>query len=247
MYRERRYRQASHAPDLYAFEVMVQETDLFIQAERDLSSLARKVVEELRDQLEGYLSFHPEFGTSLLPLAPSPLSPPIAHLMATAASRAGVGPMAAVAGSFAELLGQELFAYSSELIVENGGDIFLRSSRPRVVGVHAGKSPWSDRLGLRVKSQGQPLGICTSAGALGHSFSLGRAEAVVILAPSAALADAVATAAGNRIQRKEDIPETLRWIRSIPGVTGALLIAESELGAWGDFELIDLESEGTLG
>jgi ApbE superfamily uncharacterized protein (UPF0280 family) len=86
---------------------------------------------------------------------------------------------------------------------------------------------------LKVKSRGEPLGICTSAGAVGHSLSLGATDAVVIIAGSAALADAVATRVGNKVQRKEDIQAALEFAQSITGVRGAVVILGGNLGAWG--------------
>ncbi|MDH7499611.1 MAG: UPF0280 family protein [candidate division NC10 bacterium] len=241
MYQERAYQRISGAKDLVGFEVEVKETHLWIQAERDLSAAARQVVIRLRDELESYICHRPEFATSLQPLSPSPFAPPIVQLMISSAQAAKVGPMAAVAGAMAELVGKELASLSKEMIVENGGDIFLQSARPRVVKVYAGVSPFSDRLGLKVKSGGEPLGICTSAGRVGPSLSLGVADAAVILANSPALADAVATRMGNRVQRREDIPVALKVARSIPGVRGALLIVGEGLGAWGELEILRLE------
>ena len=84
------------------------------------------------------------------------------------------------------------------------------------------------------------MGICTSSATVGHSLSLGAADAAVILANSAALADAVATRVGNRIQQKGDIPAALELAQSIPGVTGALVVLGGDLGAWGDLEMVDL-------
>ncbi len=123
--------------------------------------------------------------------------------MAAAAQTAGVGPMAAVAGAIAECVGRELLEFSPEVIVENGGDIFLKVSHRRTVGIFAGDSPLTGRIGIQIEARDTPLGVCTSSGTVGHSLSFGRADAVVVLAPAAALADAAATAIGNRVSRKE--------------------------------------------
>jgi len=240
VYQERAYRRISRAKDLVGFEVEVKETNLWIQAERDLSEPARYIVIRLRDELESYISHHPEFAASLLPVSPSPFAPPIVQLMILSSEVAKVGPMAAVAGAIAELVGKDLASLSKELIVENGGDIFLQSERARVVEIYAGTSPFSHSLGLKVESRGEPLGICTSAGTVGHSLSLGVADAAVMLANSSALADAAATRVGNRVQRKEDIPAALELARSIPGIRGALLIVGGDLGAWGELEIVEL-------
>jgi ApbE superfamily uncharacterized protein (UPF0280 family) len=240
MYWERAYRGFAQARDLIGFEVQVKETDLWVQAESDLSLRCREIVIRLRDELESYITAHPDFASSLLSILPSPFSPPIVQLMASAAEKADVGPMATVAGAIAELVGKELVSLSPELIVENGGDIFLQSQRSRVAQVYAGSSPFSLRIGLKVESRGEPLGICTSAGTVGHSLSLGATDAVAIIADSAALADAVATRVGNKVQRREDIQAALKLAQSIARVRGAVVILGGNLGAWGDLEVVDL-------
>jgi ApbE superfamily uncharacterized protein (UPF0280 family) len=99
--------------------------------------------------------------------------------------------MASVAGFFSEKVGKFLAHYSRDVIVENGGDIWMKSNRIRRVGIFAGSSPFSQRIGLEIGPKRTPLGICTSSATVGHSLSFGKADAVVILAPSAILADAV--------------------------------------------------------
>lgn len=240
MYQERLYRRLAQARDLVGFEVEVEETNLWVQAESDLSTTCREVVVRLRDELESYITAHPEFASSLLPVLPSPFSPSIVQLMVSSSEKAKVGPMAAVAGAIAEMVGKELARLSPELIVENGGDIFLQSKRPRVARIYAGSSPFSQRIGLKVEPQGNPLGICTSAGTVGHSLSLGATDAVAIVADSAALADAVATRVGNKVQKREDISPALEVARSIAGVRGAVVILGENLGAWGELEVVDL-------
>jgi uncharacterized protein len=240
MYQERAYRRVAQASDLLGFEVQVKETDLWVQAESDLYLRCREIVTQLRDELESYIEAHPEFASSLLPVPVTPFVPPIVQLMISSSREANVGPMAAVAGAFSELVGKGLASLSPELIVENGGDIFLQSKSPRVAEIYAGSSPFSRKVGFRVESRGEPLGICTSAGTVGHSLSLGAADAVVIIAGSPALADAAATRVGNKVQRKEEIQGALELARSIPGIRGALVILGDSLGAWGELEVVDL-------
>ena len=132
--------------------------------------------------------------------------------------------MAAVAGAIAEAVGEALLPASPELIIENGGDIFLASSRPRRVGLYAGRSPFSGRLGLRIDPTLTPLGICTSSGTVGHALSFGEADAVVVLSPDAALADAVATAAGNLVKSKDHIPRAIEFAAGIEGIIGILIV-----------------------
>ncbi|MCL2766915.1 MAG: UPF0280 family protein, partial [Peptococcaceae bacterium] len=203
-YHNRTYRQQFRQDDLTYFQVVVKETDLAIGVRRErfdlaLTVWAEELVREQRRLLEEYIQSDPDFLHTLEPHQLRQGSPELAVRMAEAANQAGVGPMAAVAGAFAEYVGQKLVKRSKDVIVENGGDIYLRSTRQRCIGVFAGDSVLSGRIGLEIRPEDTPLGICTSSGSVGPSLSLGKADAAVILAPTASLADAVATAAANMV------------------------------------------------
>lgn len=240
MYQPRQYRHWVQGKELVSFNVFVKETDLYIRASSDLSSQARKLVLECRNQLEGYISQYPLFASSLKPLLVAEDAPQIVSEMADAAQRFGVGPMASVAGAIAQFVGGVLLRHTPEVIVENGGDIFIKSSKDRVVAIYAGRSPLSGRLGLEIKGKDTPLGICTSSGTVGHSFSLGRADAVVVVAKSAALADAAATAIGNIISQPEDIPTGIDLAQRNSEISGALIIKDDRMGVWGKIKICQL-------
>ena len=223
--------------DLLPFTVTVKETDLYIRALSNLERKAYKLVSKYREQLEKYAGKHPEFPTSLQPLPVTTEMPQIVKQMSEAALAAGVGPMAAVAGAIAEFVGRDLLPFSSEVVVENGGDIYLRSLRKRIIGIYAGKSPLTGKIGLEIEAQDTPLGICTSSGTVGHSLSFGRADAVVALAQSAALADAAATAIGNLIQQPEDINKGIEFARGIKSLKGVVIIKDDNVGFWGDVKI----------
>jgi ApbE superfamily uncharacterized protein (UPF0280 family) len=157
--------------------------------------------------------------------------------MAQAALKAEVGPMASVAGAIAEYVGKELLTFSPELIIENGGDIFMKSIRRRMVGIFAGSSPLTGKIGLEINAQDAPLGICTSSGTVGHSLSYGKADAVVVLSPSATLADAAATAIGNRVCEAGDINDAIEFGKGISDLKGLLIIKDDNVGVWGDVKL----------
>jgi len=244
-YTERTYRSLHRQGDLIHFQVAVRETDLDIGVRRERFSpeLARWVEELVRKEralLEEYISKDPAFKTSLVPHPTEAGAPPLAVEMAEAARLAGVGPMAAVAGAFAQLVGKALARRSRDVIVENGGDIFIKTARPRKVGIFAGPSPFTHRIALEIQPGQTPLGICTSSGTVGHSLSFGKSDAVVILAPSAPLADAVATAAGNLVQREEDVQKAVDFAAAVPGVMGAVAIKGEKLAAWGQIKLVPM-------
>jgi len=224
------------------------ETDLAIRLpaglwQPELAAALNARIGELRAQLQAYIERDPAFAASHTPHSPSDDAPDIAHAMARAAAVAGVGPMAAVAGAFAQAAGEFLAVCGTEVIVENGGDIYLATTKDRIVGIFAGPaSPYTGTLGLKILAAQQPLGICTSSGTVGPSFSYGKADAAVILATDALLADAAATALGNLVQTPVDVGAAVKFAATLPGVTGALAICEKDLAAWGAIELIDLNS-----
>jgi len=229
---------------LSAYAVTVKETDLQVQTVGDLFGPARELVLEHRGYLEAYIRQHPGFVPALTPWSIAGPAPAIVRDMAEAGSAVGVGPMAAVAGAIAEQVGRGLLVRSGEVIVENGGDIFLRTTQPATIAVFAGRSPLSLKLGVRVDGGSQALSVCTSSGTVGHSLSFGRADAACVVARSCALADAAATAIGNRIRSAADLAEAIAFGRTIPGVIGLLAVAGERMAAWGEIEIVPLGGKG---
>lgn len=236
----RTYRTRMARSGLVSFQVKMRETDLMILAERNLSDAAMMVVMQQRRQLEHYIAQHPGFLETLIPWPPDVLAPSLVQAMIRATAQVNVGPMAAVAGAIADAVGQELLTRSQEVIVENGGDIFLKITGPATMALFAGRSPLSLKVGIRLQPEQSPLGVCTSSGTVGHSLSLGRADAACVLASTAILADAAATALGNRVKESKDIPAALEWLGDIPDVWGGIVIVGEKLGAWGEVELTPL-------
>lgn len=239
------YRRLHEGHDLVYFTVKLKESDLAIGVDRtsysdSLVSMCRKELVCIRAELESYILLQPSFQHSLQPIQLLPSAPPLICLMGEAAWQAGVGPMAAVAGTVAQAIGERLDPVVKSVIVENGGDIYLNSHRERVVAVYAGRSKFSQRIGLRVNVKKQPLGICTSSGTVGPSLSFGCADAVVIMGYPAALADAVATRIGNLIHSEEDLMKAVETAQDIPGVTGVLAIKNDTMAAWGAVELVPI-------
>lgn len=242
------YRDWVRDRDLVSFSVAVKESDLCVRATRNLGRKALKVLLKHRAALEGYIERHPGFLTALAPLAVGRDAPLVVRDMAEAASKAGVGPMAAVAGAVAELVGRELLPLSREVIVENGGDIFLRTRKTRSIGVWAGESsPWSGRLALRIEPRDTPLGVCTSAGTVGHSRSFGRCDAAIAVSASASLADAAATAVGNLIWSAADIEKGIDFARGLDGIRGVVIIKDDRIGVWGQVRLAEIGAGETKG
>ena len=238
MYEPRNYRRWIKDRDLISFRAVVRETDLYISALSNLKEIAVKAIRKHRQPLEEYSVSHPLFLHSLEPYAVENNAPAIVKEMSNAATIAGVGPMAAVAGAIAEAVGKDLLAYSPEIIVENGGDIFIKSLKKRYIGIYAGSSPFTGKIALEIEAENSPLGICTSSGTVGPSLSLGAADAVITLAPSAALADAAATAIGNRIMAVTDIDKEIEQGGSNYGLMGLVIIKDDRIGLWGRVKLV---------
>ncbi|MCX5906468.1 MAG: UPF0280 family protein [Deltaproteobacteria bacterium] len=239
-FRERRYRHLVSPQGFISFQVRVKETDLFIRATRDLTEKTREAILRYRYQIEYYISQHPDFYRTLIPFPEDEFAPAIIRAMVQAGRAAGVGPMAAVAGAVAEFVGRELLPLSPEITIENGGALFISTASEVRVGIFAGASPLSLRLGWRVPPRNGGWGLCTSSGTVGPSLSFGKADAVCVLAPSAALADAAATAIGNVIVSAEDVPQGLESAKKIPGICGVVVIVSDKLGAWGEVELTEI-------
>ncbi|SDB70679.1 UPF0280 family protein [Belnapia rosea] len=147
-----------------------------------------------------------------LPLLRAPLGPdrlvmhgPVARRMAAAVwpFRADfITPMAAVAGAVAEEVLAALAKTTglTTAYVNNGGDIalFLAPGAMLRVGVVPHLAQAAPEALIRIGAMDPVRGIATS-GWPGRSFSLGIADAVTVLARSAAEADAAATVIANAV------------------------------------------------
>lgn len=239
-YEERKYRKHARSKDLVKFTAIHDETDLLILADKDLKKAALASIARHREEMEEYIGSDPLFITAFKPYRIRFKAPSIVKDMARAARRTKVGPMAAVAGAIAEYVGKDLLKRSDEVIVENGGDIFLKINTPKKIGIYAGNSRFSNKIAIEIDPKETPLGICTSAGTVGHSMSLGKADAVVVKAKSTALADAAATAIGNVIRSPVDLDAGLRLAKKIRGLKGVLIIKDDYMGAWGRMKIVPM-------
>jgi len=239
----RTYRQNLRPrPGETAFQVVVAQTDLFVVAERPLAREIGDFAAVLRSGLATYLLLHPDFRDSLVPVAPLGHAPEIARDMAEATARFGVGPMAAVAGAVSQAVADRFAGVSPNLLIENGGDVFLHSRVERTVALLARPAEGA-RLGLRFPPESLPAAICASSAKVGHSLSLGRADMVTVVADRGAVADAAATALANRLATAEDLEDMLRLAGSWAGrgVRGVFAQIGDMAGMVGDIELVALE------
>ena len=188
----------------------------------------------LRRDLEAYLERHPEFFRSLVPVGVLAGAPESACRMAAAAARVGVGPMAAVAGTFAQMAAAAAMRRgASEAIVENGGDLYVRSPAAVTVGLYAGAASPLRGLAFLLPPERLPLALCSSSGRLGHSYSRGTCDLATVIASDAALADAAATCAGNAVRGSGDLEATVEATLRIRGVQAVLLVKDDRVAMGG--------------
>lgn len=236
-----RYYRTEVSGRLTQFGVRYFESDVLIRARRDLTPQAEEAVRRAHGQIRAYCERFPEFRATLTPLAVDERAAPVVRAMMRAGKAAGVGPMAAVAGAVADVVGRRLQRYSRDVIVENGGDIFLAVSRVCRVGLFAGPASVFNRLAIRIAPSQTPCGICTSSATMGHSLSFGKTQATVVMARSAALADALATSFGNIVQSDEDIELALTRARRMRAVRGIIIVMRDKVASYGNiaWEILD--------
>ena len=195
--------------------------------------ITQEIVKQRRI-LSDYIGRHPEFLTALTPVKRHADAPTIARRMHTASESTGIGPMAAVAGTTAQMAAEAaLAAGGTEAVVENGGDIYISSPEEVVIGLYAGESPLSGKLGLGIQPGEMPLAVCSSSGRMGHSLSLGDCDLATVTSDDASIADAAATLACNLVSSIDDVDPVMAKILAIPGVRGVLIIKDERIGISG--------------
>jgi len=244
MYDPRFYRQQFNSDRFNYFKIIYKETDLYVGVDTysnidEIKVFAENYIFDLRNELEEYIKKNTDFNISLIPIDFDNNAPEIAKQMMKAAEKPGTGPMAAVAGAFSEFLGKAIINNFSinEVIIENGGDIFLKNKIEKTISIYAGSSPLSEKIGLVIPPLNNLIGICTSAGTFGHSFSFGEADAVMIACESTLLADAYATAFGNIVYNEDMIDPIINKVKSIPEIFSCIIIKGEKMGVCGKLEI----------
>jgi uncharacterized protein len=226
---------------LSSFQLDFGQTHLKITADISCKEAALNELMSNYNLLVAYINKNPLFKTSYDPLNVNEDSPRIVKLMSESSKICNVGPMAAVAGAFSELIGQRIVTEGAyDVLVENGGDIYLNLKHSILVGIHSGPSPLSDKIGFKVKPKDTPCGICTSSATVGPSINLGKADSITVVAETAVLADAAATAVGNVVHNPKDIELGLSKGKEFAGVRGVVIIIGENIGVCGNIpELVE--------
>lgn len=236
------YRKSVDGKGLVSFKVTVKETDLLIHARSNLQKEATEIVLKYRRYIEAYIEMFPEFATTLVPWVNSQPAHEIIRKMCEAGKKADVGPMATIAGAISEYTGKDLLFLSDEVIIENGGDTFIHVKDSITIGIYAGSSPLSMKIGLKFDALEKPFSVCTSSGTIGHSLSLGKSDAVCVVSDSALIADAAATSIGNHVKSDQDINTAIDFGKKIEGVKGIVVISGEKLGMWGNINIVKLKN-----
>lgn len=232
------------------FQIVVEESDLWITIPRGWAQArdaALEAVRRLRGEIAAWCEALPAFRHGLSPLPAGAVpdrAPAVVRSMDEAARRMGVGPFAAVAGAIAQAVADELAddltrrGLPADVLVENGGDLYLHSTRERIVGLLADPES-GGHVGLRLDPGDFPVSICASSATIGHSLSFGRGELTVVRGPGGSLADAAATAYGNMLRGPDDVDRVLaRAARDAGiGVDGVYAQCSGKIGIWGRMEL----------
>jgi uncharacterized protein len=216
-------------------KISIEETNIILKTDLNRHGLYNYIFKE-RIKLKNYIKRNPEFLISFEPILVEE-GPLIVKMMARAGRKAEVGPMAAVAGTISQLsMGFLINSGAKYVIVDNGGDVAVKTNENVIIGLYAGESSLSGEIGFKIKHGKTPLGICTSSGTVGHSISFGRADSVTVFANEASIADALATAIANQavgeldqitvencLERAEDFRENLRGVLVIVGESAGTL------------------------
>lgn len=233
-------------------KISIDETNITLKTDLKNHDLYHFILKQ-REELKNYIHKHSDFLTSFEPVLVEEEAPIIVRMMSRAGRYAEVGPMAAVAGAIAQLSMGYLFKKGSKnVIVENGGDIALKTTENVIMGVYAGDSPLSGSIGFKLKHEKTPMGVCTSSGTVGNSISFGRADSVTVFADEASVADALATFIANEVRGKLDSDAVGNGLAQAEEkreyMRGVLIIVDEAAGFVGKVpQLIKTDKKAVLG
>lgn len=248
-------------------QIIIEETDLLITVsdaadKQELIDFCTREIHAIRNILKFWINLFPEIKDSLDPIEAPHNAPDFLAAMCEAGKFAHVGPFASVAGTIAQFIATKIHRYLKEknicpdVIVENGGDIYVFSSKERCIGIMANPAE-KCVLGLKIPKEQFPLAICSSSATIGHSLSFGQGDLALILAKNGSLADALATRYGNLLRTKQDINPILTQAKQDShiqmtnnpflektkksGLSGVFLQIDQNIGAWGEIELTAIQ------
>lgn len=238
VYQERFYRQQVFSK--FKLEISYRESDLLICTDKKINEdLAREILVKHYQAVEEYIQKNPAFLTSLSPLEleEDQKTLPIIKDMIEVSKLTGIGPFASVAGAIALYVGREILKYADEVIIENGGDIFLKINENKRLEVYLGESFELKNLTLEIKKRDYSFGIASSSATFGHSLNFGKADLVTIIARDPISADGFATALSNRLKKEKDVKDVLEIAKNSDLIEGILIFFEGKIYLWGDLKI----------
>ncbi len=235
---------------LMNYTLVQGETGILVKTDgKETRVPVEKAITSARAKLKEHIGRIPEFHWSLEPIEPPDFEvPSFIENMYSAAAKTGVGPFASVAGALSwEAARAAMGAGANCVLVENGGDMCITGSHSFKVAIHAGSSPFSQKIALDIPSSSEFIGLCTSSSRVGESISFGDAEAVVAYSSnSPTLADAGATAVCNAVRGSDGIDRGVKLAKKI-GEIGFLIFQGDRMGIWGDLpHLVSYSGEADL-
>lgn len=231
--------------------IVIQETNILLTSDIGPSYVVGFITRQ-REELKRFIRMNREFQTSLEPLK-LVSAPEIVKMMASSAQIAGVGPMAAVAGTISQLTLNFLLKQGAKyVIVDNGGDIALKTNKDVIMGLYAGESSLSGKIGFKIKQDKTPLGICTSSGTVGHSISFGQADSVTVFSSSSSVADALATSIANQATGDNEVEMVENCLAKAEDMKehfkGVLIVVGESAGTVGKIpDLVETDKKIVLG
>ena len=239
MYEERFYR--SQISSNFKLEISFKESDLLICSDKQIDKTrAQSLLVKYYSQVERYVKTNPSFQNSLKSIPDDEDAPNIIREMIQASRLSGIGPFSSVAGAIAKYVGAELLMECSEIIIENGGDIFLKINQDKRLGVYLGDNfKGVSNLTLKLHKRKEPFGIASSSALIGHSLNFGKADLLTIVSNNPIIADTFATALSNKIQNTQDAEKILKQAKDMAEIEGILIAFGDKIFIWGDLELSD--------
>ena len=238
MYEERFYRD--YAKALFSIEISYGESDLFISSDKEIDkTTVQDLLRKYYNQIESYAKDNPPFLNSLSPLDDDETAAAIIREMLNISHLTGIGPFSSVAGAIAKYVGQDLLNYVNEVIIENGGDLFLKINQAKKIDIYLGEKSNLKNLKLKIQNRPDPFGIASSSSSFGHSLNFGRADLVTVIAKNSIIADGFATSLSNRIKKEEDVKQVLEFAKKSNSIEGLLVFFEGNIFLWGALEIVN--------
>ena len=213
----------------------VGQTALTVICDDSYLDTVRNAVFDARGIVEAKIAEDPFFGVTYDPYPVNDDDDPLIVMMCQASAKAGVGPMAGVAGAIARYAVSKAVSEGCEhIIVENGGDIAMHTCQTVNIGIYAGEEGFRD-VALEMEPAGGIYGVCSSSGKVGPSVSFGSSGICTVFSEDTVLADCCATALGNMIRTgsRKEMSDSCERICSIDGVDGCICVCGGSVAMCG--------------